>query len=484
MIDCTGMIWEAGNAIKFPMVNLALNGIAKQKCDYNAGSPAWNANDGEIDGPISHTGHDCTVRPWWSVDLGGIREINQVKIYNRLVDVYCPQYCQDRLQNFYLRLYETDPEGDSPIVVTEMYQGNPIGDEFTFTFNGAKARWVRIELQYDEFLHLREVEVFGRALHPNSYPFSLSSEQDIDQANQIIDTEWNADLALGKTVIASSTATAARYVKIQLTSNGILNLREVQVFGYKNGGLENLALSGSAEQSCEYNPTPTPASNAIDGKINGPVSHTCDGGQAWLRIDLGAMYEIDSITIYNRDEDCCRDRLKDFYIRFYGDDGVFVVEEIYQEGLIGASKSYPVSKVNPYFVVDGKPDTYWRSGDDGSTFLLSVDLGKLHNLDKMHISWLPESLPQKFHVFFSQSETPPVLESLASMSSIPLLATSGDTPDLYSATEIDGVAENRIDLSVPSRWVHIFSDSPVDTKRGFAMTSLEVYGTDSTTSKW
>ena len=250
MIDCTGMIWKAGNAIEFPLTNLAVDGVAKQKCDYNAGSPAWNANDGQINGPVSHTGHGCTDQPWWSVDLGGIKEIHQVKIYNRLIQGECQkENCQDRLKNFYIRLYETDPEGSNPVVAAEHYQEDPIGNEFTINFDGFKARWVRIEVQYVAFLHLREVEVFGRNLHPNPYPFSLSSEQGISEANRIINTEWNADLALGKTAIASSTATAA--------------------------------------------------------------------------------------------------------------------------------------KVNPYFAVDGKPDTYWRSGEDVGKFLFSVDLGKVHNLKKL-----------------------------------------------------------------------------------------------------
>lgn len=196
---------------------------------------------------------------------------------------------------------------------------------------------------------------------PNPYPFTLPSSQAVAQVNSIIDTQWNADLALGKTVIASSTATAAKSVE----------------------------------------------------------------------------------------------------------------------------------EVDPYFVVDGKPDTYWRSGDDANNFLFSVDLGNVHKLEKIDINWLSDSLPGTFYIFFSQSHTPPVLEDLPPMSSTsipPFDSTQDNVPELYSIIEIgeaDVVTEMTFDVSdLPSRWVHIFSDSPIDTTKGFGISDIKVTGADSTTSKW
>lgn len=158
-------------------INLALGKNATQKCTYTStGNEASNAIDGQIDGPISYTCKDD--QPWWSVDLGGIKEIQQIKIYNRLKFGNCQEACQNRLQKFYIRLYEADPEGNDPVVATFYYQEDPIGDELTFDFNGAFARWVRIEIQdTDTWLHVREVEVMGWDITPSNTRRSLFAIQ-------------------------------------------------------------------------------------------------------------------------------------------------------------------------------------------------------------------------------------------------------------------------------------------------------------------
>ena len=153
--------------------NLALNKIATQKC-VMMDLTANNAVDGQLN-TFSHTGGDydgcwnapegcCTHQAWWSVDLGELKNIQQIKIYNRLVDGGCPQWCQDRLRNFDISLYETNPEGGTPI--ESVYRVDPIGDEFSFDFGGANARWVRIELRGHDYLHFREVEVLGLDIPP------------------------------------------------------------------------------------------------------------------------------------------------------------------------------------------------------------------------------------------------------------------------------------------------------------------------------
>lgn len=144
-------------------INLALGKVARQKCTLssadglciaNGGSCGANiAVDGQTDGPFTHNENSCVDQPWWDVDLGDVKEIQEVTIYNRLVvnnqtdPLSCNQGCQDSLQNFDIRLYETDPEASNPIVVGEIYQNLTIGDNRAFNFNGAKARWVRIELR-------------------------------------------------------------------------------------------------------------------------------------------------------------------------------------------------------------------------------------------------------------------------------------------------------------------------------------------------
>lgn len=79
----------------------------------------------------------------------------------------------------------------------------------------------------------------------------------------------------------------------------------------------NLALAGTASQSstASYSQQPV-ASKAIDGNTNGnfaggSVTHTNSDAQAWWQVDLGAVKNVASVTLWNR-ADCCADRLSNF----------------------------------------------------------------------------------------------------------------------------------------------------------------------------
>lgn len=73
----------------------------------------------------------------------------------------------------------------------------------------------------------------------------------------------------------------------------------------------NLALNKPVLQSgTDFN---GPAERAVDGNRsgnfnNGSVTHTNLATNPWWRVDLGAVYNLDKINIYNR-TDCCSDRL-------------------------------------------------------------------------------------------------------------------------------------------------------------------------------
>ena len=278
-------------------INLALGKDATQACDFlNAPSlVASRAVDGKLNTAF-HTGDECKDQPWWSVDLGAIKEIQQIKIYNRLIRGACQkENCQDRLRNFYIRLYESDPEDSDPVVATAYYQEDPIGDELTFVFNGAIARWVRIELQdTNTYLHLREVEVMG----------------------------WDLPINLALNKVARQKCTLS-----------------------------------NADDLCIANGGSCGAGNAVDGKINGPFSHTVNNciDQPWWDVDLGDIKEIEQVKIYNRlvnnnETDplrCyqdCQDRLQNFTIRLYETDpedtNPVLVDEIYQNRTIGDYRAF------------------------------------------------------------------------------------------------------------------------------------------------
>lgn len=90
--------------------------------------------------------------------------------------------------------------------------------------------------------------------------------------------------------------------------------------GGGGGGGANLALGKTATQSSTLNDPalPTP-SKAVDGNTNGDfygnsVTHTNSETNAWWQVDLGSSYALGSIIIWNRTNDCCIDRLSDYWV--------------------------------------------------------------------------------------------------------------------------------------------------------------------------
>ena len=79
------------------------------------------------------------------------------------------------------------------------------------------------------------------------------------------------------------------------------------------------------------------AGRAVDGNTNGvysanSVSHTDNQPQDWWEVDLGAIYNIGLIKIWNR-TDCCSERLSNFH--------VMVSEEPFRSSNINDSLAQP-----------------------------------------------------------------------------------------------------------------------------------------------
>lgn len=82
---------------------------------------------------------------------------------------------------------------------------------------------------------------------------------------------------------------------------------------------KNIGLDGTAKQSSTrmvgFN---YEASNAIDGNVDGinannSITHTNEENQPWWEVDLGSVYYLDAVRLWNR-TDCCGERLSDFYL--------------------------------------------------------------------------------------------------------------------------------------------------------------------------
>jgi len=85
------------------------------------------------------------------------------------------------------------------------------------------------------------------------------------------------------------------------------------------GTITNLALGGLAHQSSTMDlGLNFSAANAVDGNTGGnfpgdDIAHTNLEDQPWWEVDLGAIYDLSSILVFNR-EDCCAEGFADFHV--------------------------------------------------------------------------------------------------------------------------------------------------------------------------
>ena len=242
-------------------VSVAKGKTAKQSSDGVAieKGGAAKAVDGNTSGgwvenntnTITHTGSDNN--PWWEVDLGGIFDISEIKIWNRM------DCCQERLQNFYIMVSE-DPIAATS---TSLFQFTTAAQSFTnptipsMTIVGnKKGRYVRVFIQGDKkTLSLAEVEVRGT-------PAAATP------------TSW-VSVAKGKTAKQSSD-------------------------GVGEAGVASKAVDGNTSGHWTANNTNS-------------FTHTNEENNPWWEVDLGSFYDISEIRIWNR-TDCCQERLQDFHI--------------------------------------------------------------------------------------------------------------------------------------------------------------------------
>lgn len=145
--------------------------------DYNG--PPNLAVDGNTNGDwyvgysVTHTAYE--TQPWWQVDLAQVATLSQVTIWNRI------DCCSDRTANFYVLTSATDMTGQSltqlladPAVTSVLVPTLGSSPSITVQLNNVQARYVRVQLVGDNWLHLAEVQVFGTASIPTNVPPSVT----------------------------------------------------------------------------------------------------------------------------------------------------------------------------------------------------------------------------------------------------------------------------------------------------------------------
>lgn len=159
--------WEALRAALMhggarPPTSLARGRPAKQS-STGWGGDASRAVDGNTQGDFfkgqSVTSTSGAEAGWWEVDLGAVRGIDHVRLWNRT------DCCAERLAGFRVIVSETPlPEAPIPTSLSTHWSyavKGPVGESLRVEV-GRAARFIRVQLDRPQYLSLAEVEVFGR----------------------------------------------------------------------------------------------------------------------------------------------------------------------------------------------------------------------------------------------------------------------------------------------------------------------------------
>jgi hypothetical protein len=184
-------------------VNVALGKSAAQSSDYQdlETSVAAMANDGDLT-TLNITGSNGQA--WWEVDLGAVYPIESVTIHNRT------DCCADRLSNFWVLV------SDEPFVSTTLSTARSApgvaalrhyswqANRSMFTVNRT-GRYVRVQLEGTNYLHMREVEVWApatatrsnvaigtKASQSSTYAAQYGAEQAVNGETNRLFTHTNA----------------------------------------------------------------------------------------------------------------------------------------------------------------------------------------------------------------------------------------------------------------------------------------------------
>ncbi len=236
--------------------SVAYGGVASRACD-------GNTNGAFGLGSCTHTNDEND--PWWEVDLGSIYDVSKITIWNRT-----DECCWNRLQGFYVMCSETAITSNSTASEWQ-YKGGSCSfssaSQTSLSLDGNKrCRYVRICIPGSmKVLSLAEVEVFGQ-VSKNQTATAITTA-----SSSKTSVGGGSNLCVGKQCKASS-----------------------------------VAYGGVASRACDGN------TNGVFGQNS--CTHTNDENDPWWEVDLGSIYDVSKITIWNRTDECCWNRLQGFYV--------------------------------------------------------------------------------------------------------------------------------------------------------------------------
>ena len=253
-------------------VNIALGKSVSQSTTFGSLTGAAKSIDNNTSGYWADSALSSTnseYHPWWQVDLGAVYSLTTIKLWNRT------DCCSDRLSNFYILV------SDTPFSSTDLNTAKNQSGVSNFYFSGSvsssteisinrSGRYVRVQLSGTNYLTLAEVQVLSSGLAP-APSATATPTITATPTNTSTPPPGGANIALGKSVSQSTTF-------------GSLTGAAKSIDNNTSGYWADSALSST---NSEYHP--------------------------WWQVDLGAVYSLTTIKLWNR-TDCCSDRLSNFYI--------------------------------------------------------------------------------------------------------------------------------------------------------------------------
>lgn len=320
VVDPSGNSSPGSTQLQVSVQNIAVGKPATQSSTlFN--EVAAKAVDGSLTTGHSHT--DIESQAWWQVDLLSVQTIGQIAVYNN-------SSFPERLTNYHVMV------ADTPFTATGLGAAlnnadwsahDPGSVGLSKVWNvGQRGRYVRIQLVGTNYLSLREVRVYlnqanaeindpptvqvqaDRIFVEATQPITFSSTGTSDPNGDLLTYNWNfgdgqkSSLANPVNTYIQPGTYAARLTVTDI--HGARANKTVSVHVLPEIPLANLALGKPAAQSSTaYGGL---ASRAVDGNEWGDharkksVSHTALQRQPFWEVDLGKVYDLSRVVLFNR----------------------------------------------------------------------------------------------------------------------------------------------------------------------------------------
>jgi hypothetical protein len=330
--------------------NLAIGKKATQSSVYKSASASravdGNSNGTYSKGSVTHT--KANSQAWWQVDLGKKADLTTIEIWPRT------DCCEWRSSNIYVLVSDYPFKSTrlntarAQTGVSSYFIAGNLEKPSTIDVNRS-GRYIRVQLSGRDYLSLAEVVVNGIT---GVIPTKTSVPSFTPTATKRVNTSTPTKLPELPTTIPSRIPTKIpTQIPTQIPTNiptsiptGIPTINPTPTTtkvstliptsvptqnptatfaptntpgnSFEQTVLTNVADGKLAIQSSVYDGAV--AIRAVDGNTDGnlrnnSVTHTNEDYQAWWQVDLGGIYQIQLINLWNR-SDCCEWRASNVYI--------------------------------------------------------------------------------------------------------------------------------------------------------------------------